>query len=460
MSVHRLSITTRITVFTGVVAVLLSALLAGVLMVAISRFATDNLTQELTADAGRVAISIERGRLDYPLAHRQYRNMQVVDSQGRVVASTDDLRGKPPMGKFPPGESGATSVVCGGVFPAGRCNIVVARWVQQAGRKSVVYSASPVIPPWVDPQLAAVVGGSALTLAAAVTYLGHRIAAASLRPVHAIRAELDEINATSPGGQVPVPPSKDEIHDLAASVNQTLSQLQTALKQQRQFVSDASHDLRSPIAGMRAEVEDAMVAPQETSVTTLGSTVLGGLDRLQAIVSDLLTLARLDAGMPGASDRVDLGELVMAERRFRHCPTKKIEYSLEPGVVVIGDRLRLSRLLANLVDNAERHAESMITITVRHEPGGDRGDSRLPYGVAVLEVLDDGPGIEPDKRELVFQRFTRLDASRSKDAGGTGLGLPIARQIAEASGGRLRIEDSARGARFVLRLPAVSPENG
>ncbi|WP_239117171.1 sensor histidine kinase, partial [Planotetraspora phitsanulokensis] len=130
--------------------------------------------------------------------------------------------------------------------------------------------------------------------------------------------------------------------------------------------------------------------------------------------------------------------------------SKTIVCRLEPDVVVLGDRLRLGRLLTNLIDNAERHAEAMIMINGwRAECDGQR----FPYGVAVLEVIDDGPGIELDKRELVFQRFARLDAARNKDAGGSGLGLPIARQIAEACGGALRIEDSDCGARFVLRLP-------
>jgi signal transduction histidine kinase len=111
-------------------------------------------------------------------------------------------------------------------------------------------------------------------------------------------------------------------------------------------------------------------------------------------------------------------------------------------VVVDGDRLQLARLLTNLLDNAERHAESQIIVTLRRQ-----GEE------AVLEVVDDGTGIAPEHREKVFERFTRLDASRSRDAGGTGLGLPIAREIATAHLGTLTIEDSDTGARFVLRLP-------
>ncbi|GAA1279884.1 two-component sensor histidine kinase [Planotetraspora silvatica] len=449
---QRWSITTRITLFTGVVAALLSALLATVLMIAISRVATDFLTDELAANAGRVATAVEQGRIYYPLAYHQSRNMQVVDPRGRVVATTEALQGKPRMAKFTSdGRTSATSVVCGGVFPMGECNIVVARSARHGGENWIVYSASPVTPTWGDPRLAALVGGSAVALAAAVTYLGHRVAKASLRPVSAIQAELEEINASCPDRRVPVPSGEDEIHDLAESVNHTLSRLEAALLQQRQFVSDASHDLRSPIAAMQAEVEDALIAPQETSVPKLGVAVLSDLKRLQAIVHDLLTIARLDSGMPGAREPVDLSALVANELRTRR-PAKQIESALEPGVIVVGDRSRLIRVFTNLIDNAQRHADSTITVIVRRGPGDDQ---RFSEGVAVLEVVDDGPGIDPDKRELVFQRFIRLDAARTKDAGGAGLGLAIARQIAESNGGTLRIEDSPRGARFVLRLPAA-----
>ncbi|WP_433445553.1 sensor histidine kinase [Nonomuraea sp. CA-141351] len=225
------------------------------------------------------------------------------------------------------------------------------------------------------------------------------------------------------------------------------------MQQQRQFTSDASHELRTPIAAIRAEVEDALHAPEETSVPTLGTTVLGSVDRLEAIVGDLLAIARLEKGGPVEFEPVDLAELVTTECERRPQTDKRYEYSPEPGVVVKGDRYRLSRLLTNLFDNAERHAASTITVHVRRSPSPKRDMQRFPQGVAVLEVIDDGPGIDPSKRELVFQRFARLDTARDRHAGGTGLGLPIARQIAEAHGGTLQIEDSPRGARLVLRLP-------
>ncbi|WP_248966046.1 sensor histidine kinase [Sphaerisporangium perillae] len=459
-----MSITRRITLFTGVVTGLLSALLAVAIMIAIYRFVVGYVTEEIAAAGGRVAVEIERGPITSPLAERQFRNLQVVDPQGRVVASTPQLQGKPVIARFTPDSKNmAISVVCGGVFPPDECDIVVAQWAHRAGERWLVYSSSPAVPPWVDPRLAGLVGGCAVALTAAITYLAHRNVRASLRPVNAIRAELDNINATSSGRRVPVPPTDDEIHEMSASVNHTLCRLdnalhhlQTALEQQRRFYSNASHDLRTPIAAMRAEVEDALLAPQETDVTKLGSAILPSLDRLQTIVQDLLTLERLDSRMSGAYGRIDLAKLVAAELRTRHHMTKEIESALEPDVVVMGDRLELARLFTSLLDNAERHAATTITIAVRHEPSGRCGDQRLPHGAAVLELIDDGPGIDPDKRELVFQRFTRLDAARSRDAGGAGLGLPIARQIAEAAGGTLRIEDSSRGARLVLCLPSAS----
>ncbi|MGJ6969261.1 sensor histidine kinase [Streptosporangium sp. G11] len=459
----RWSVKTGFVFFASVVAALLCTLCAAVSMVAAHYLASEYLADEVTAAGDRVASQLEtRGHVQDPLPQARIRYIQVVSSRGRVVAATKALRGRPPMAGITAGNArrSATSVVCGTVFPRRECHIVIAQLAYLGGQRWTVYSAAPVVPAMVDPRLAGVVLGSVVLLpTAAVTCLSRRVVARTLRPVSVIRSELDEINATCPGRRVPIPPSHDEIHDLAESINHTLGRLQTALEQQCRFASDVSHDLRSPITAMRAEVEDALMAPQLTSVNVVGSAVLCGLDRLQAIVSDLLTITQLDAAVPGLHDRIDLAELVTAEMRSRPHRTKTIECRLRGGVLVTGDRLRLARLLVNLLDNAERHADTTITIRVFRLLDTE-GDRRPASGVAVLEVLDDGAGIAPDERELVFQRFARLDASRSKDPGGTGLGLPIARQIAEMSGGTLTIQDSPRGARFVLRLPLAPSATG
>ncbi|MGJ6966323.1 sensor histidine kinase [Streptosporangium sp. G11] len=280
-----------------------------------------------------------------------------------------------------------------------------------------------------------------------ITAIGaYRTVSRTLVPIEAIRTELTEITSTDLGRRVPVPVHHDEIRELAEAVNQTLDRLETAVYRERRFASDASHDLRTPITAMRTQVEEALLHPQEADWPATADALMGSLARLQAIVTDLLALSRIDSGVHGPRDRVDLGELITSElahpaRRVRVVPR------IEPGVMIIADRLQLARLFTNLMDNAERYAASTVTVSVRREDGE-----------AVLEVSDDGPGVPPDQREHVFQRFTRLAGAYGEDKSGTGLGLAIAREVAERHGGTLAIEDSERGARFVARFPHSPPE--
>ncbi|MGI5154349.1 sensor histidine kinase [Microbispora sp. CA-102843] len=305
----------------------------------------------------------------------------------------------------------------------------------------------PEMPVYAHPALLLLLFCGAILLAGAITYLGFRLTGGAIRPVPAPRAEREE---TESAGPHPAAPAYDEIDGLAPGVNRTLGRLEEALERQRRFSSDASHELRTPLTAMRAQIEDALQAPQETDVVTLARALLPSLDRLQRIATDLLALSRLESeALPIRRQRVDLGRL--AEGELQMSPgMKRMVPRLGPDVVVLGDPHSLGSLISNLLGNAQRHAVSTVTVTVRREPRRPGGP---PDGTAVLEVADDGPGIPRDQREKIFQRFTRLDSARSRDAGGAGLGLPIARQIAENHGGRLTIEDSAEGARFVLRLP-------
>jgi len=197
---------------------------------------------------------------------------------------------------------------------------------------------------------------------------------------------------------------------------------------------------------MRADIEEALLHPEDADWPRVAQAQLDNIDRLQAIITDLLELARLDSGVSLKLERTDLAELVTYELDHRHWRKVAAVRELTPGVVVVIDRIKIARLLANLLDNSERFAESMLKVIV-----GRVGDK------AVLEVLDDGPGVPPELREAVFQRFMRISTGRQPYAEGTGLGLAIAREIAEVHGGTLTIEDSEVGARFVLRLP-LAPE--
>ncbi|MFI7417794.1 sensor histidine kinase [Nonomuraea sp. NPDC049684] len=444
----RRSLRTRLALLAGIAMLLLNVVVSGFVMFGIHDDVADVRASDVSGRALRVLLMVKRNQLPQVLEPLGLDGIQVVDPAGRAVAWTPNLADAPRQtAHIPRDQANYVSRSCDlPAFP-GRCELVVALRAYQPEGTWIIYAFDPAVPWFVSPQVVLFqIVVSALLVG--LTFFGvSRVVARTLAPVSAITKRLAEITADGGGLRVPVPDTDDEIRALAETANQTLDRLETArarleaaMEQQRRFAGDASHDLRSPITAMRTQVEEAMLHPEETDWRETSTQVLASLDRLQAIVTDLLTLTKLDAGAPSEREPVDLGELVAAETARPRA--KRVVAGPEAGVVVMGDRLQLTRLLTNLLDNAERHAETQVTVTVRQEDGR-----------AVLEVLDDGGGIEPAKRELVFQRFIRLDDSRNRDAGGTGLGLPIAREIATAHHGTLTIEDSPKGARFVLRLP-------
>ncbi|MEV4750286.1 HAMP domain-containing sensor histidine kinase [Streptosporangium sp. NPDC049248] len=274
-----------------------------------------------------------------------------------------------------------------------------------------------------------------LLLVAVLTWLA---VGRALAPVSAIRTEMADITANDLHRRVPVPRSRDEIARLAETMNRTLDRLELAVSRHKRFVADAAHELRSPLAILRTRLELAPPGP-------LAAEALTDVERIQALTSDLLLLARLDAAEPACHEEVDLGQ-VTAEEAARSRPRPEIRVTLEVAAdtVVLGSAGQLRRLVANLVDNAVRHANS--TVTVRLASDG---------GEAVLDVCDDGPGIPVEHHEAVFDRFTRLDEARDRDAGGSGLGLAIARDIAVRHGGSLRITGEDRGACLQARFPVI-----
>jgi signal transduction histidine kinase len=400
-----------------------------------------------TAGWDRVLPLIKLGRLPAVLPDRKdgkFQAIQVVNARGRVVAATPQLAGKPPIATLGRADTGVRTerTLCHVAGLRGCMTVVSFKVYSQPGGIWLIDVAVPVVP-WYGNSTALLLAiGASVLMTAMTTAWAFWAVGKDFAPVEAIRAELAEISATGLHRRVPVP-KYQEIRSLAETANATLDRLEGAYRQLRQFTSDASHDLRSPIAAMRAQLEEALMYPQDTDWPKMTEAVLAGVDRLQAIVTDLLTLARLDARAPLARNPTDLALLVGAEldrRTYR----MEILKDLRQNVVINCDRLRITRLLTNLLDNAERHATSQITVNVR--PDGP---------TATLEVIDDGAGIAVEHREKVFDRFTRLDDSRDRDAAGTGLGLAIAREIAQAHQGTLTIQDSDRGARFVLRLPRV-----
>ncbi|MFG2625493.1 ATP-binding protein [Streptomyces sp. NPDC048473] len=280
-----------------------------------------------------------------------------------------------------------------------------------------------------------------LLVVAGVTWLVTRRA---LRPVEGIRREMAAITASEDlSRRVPEPGSRDEIARLARTTNETLTALEASVDRQRRFVADASHELRSPIASLRTQLEVGAAHPELLDVPgAVADTV-----RLQALAADLLLLARLDAGERPGRTTLDLGALVHEEVSQRTGDRIPVAVSVpDSGAFeVAGSRGQLARVIGNLLDNAERHAERAVAVSVRGERGG-----------AVVAVTDDGAGVPPDERERIFERFVRLDDARTRDEGGAGLGLAIARDVAARHGGRLTVDGAPEGgARFELWLPGA-----
>ena len=289
-----------------------------------------------------------------------------------------------------------------------------------------------------------VIGYPIVLMAVAVT--SYWLVGRALRPVEAIRSRVADIqgNATL-AARVPVPKGNDEITHLATTMNAMLQRLQSASETQRRLVADASHELRSPLATIRAAHEVAALHPDQRSWEATTSDVLAELDRIDALVADLLLLARADErGLALRDVEVDLDDLVLAEAaRLRSRGEPAVSIQATP-VRVHGDPDKLGRALRNVVDNAARHATSAVIIRLS-----------ATAGIAHIEIEDDGPGIAPADRERVFDRFVRLDESRARSSGGTGLGLAIAREVALAHHGSLTVKNGRLGARFVMTIPTA-----
>jgi signal transduction histidine kinase len=442
---NRSSLRARTTLATGAVAALVCVGVGVLFLAFVGHQESDRAQARIIEGWDRVLPVIKLGHLPAVLPYGKEEAIQVINARGRVVSATRQLAGKPPIATLrstDPKDVRTERRLCPPTGLTG-CNTVASYKVySQPDGIWLIDVAVPKVPWYRDTTMLLLVIGASVLMTTMTAAGALRAVTKALTPVEAIRTELAEITATGPDRRVPVPANQDEIRLLAETANATLDRLQGAYQRLRQFTSDASHELRSPLTAMRTQIEEALMHPGDTDWPRTATAALAGIERLQAIVTDLLTLARLDARAPLTREPTDLTQLINAELDRRTYQVKIVK-DLRGTVYVTCDRLQITRLLTNLVDNAERHATSQITVIVRADGP-----------TAILEVTDDGAGIAPQHQEMIFDRFTRLDASRSRDAGGTGLGLAISRQIAQAhGGGTLTCEDRENGACFVLRLP-------
>ena len=258
----------------------------------------------------------------------------------------------------------------------------------------------------------------------------------ALHPVEAMRREVEAITGSTLHRRVPEPESSDEVGRLARTMNHMLDRLQDAATRQREFVSDASHELRSPVATIRTELEVALASDDRSGLQAAVDRALAEEERLERLLADLLLLASVDESDAPMSP-VALDDVVRSEAaRARRLPVT-VRLPL-PSVVVAGHRMQLERVVANLLDNATRHAQSTVEMALTVE-----GDD------VVLTVGDDGPGIPEADRERVFERFTRLDQGRARNDGGAGLGLALVRTIVKRHNGTVAIRDGVSGGAVV-----------
>jgi signal transduction histidine kinase len=397
--------------------------------------------------AGDIATALRDGQSASALtASGDTAIVQVVAAgTGRVVTSSANIEGEPPLFAVHPaagtptrydttlpldGEGGYRVAALATPTPSGLEFVYVARSTSEisASVGQLVFGLTIVAP----------------VLMVAFALLAWLLVGRALRPVETMRQQAERIPGTAPRHRLAPPPTGDELARLAATFNSLLDRIDIVARQQRQFVADAAHELRSPVAALRAQLDIEAGHPELPTVPADRAALAADAARLGRLVDDLLTLARLDASPHLPRRAVDLDDLVIAEiRRARALATCDIVASGVSAGRVLGDPDALDRVVRNVLDNATRHARHQVAVAVRTD---------FEAGAVTLAVADDGPGIPPADRERVFQRFTRLEPGRPR-SGGAGLGLAIIHEVVIAHGGTVRIEDNQPGARVIITLP-------
>lgn len=452
---RRRSLRARITVASTALFAGTLVLVSFLLLIAIGRSLVHTLDSSAVRTGDEVASLVQQGKLPQQLLAGSggVSQVQVVDGSNRVVAASPGadsvvsvLRGD----ELTRARLGKPITVSGSRASSDRpLRVVAVRADVTAGQRTVLVATDfgRVLDSSHLLQRTLLFGVPAAVIAMSV--LTWWIVGRTLRPVDALRRGAAELSAAGLSrSRLPVPTAQDEIHALAITLNDMLDRLDRANSKQRRFVGDAAHELRSPIASLRLQLEVAARLTDSPDLRELTADALVDVERLSALIDDLLALARSDErGAVQTRAPVALRALcaeVVAGYRDARLPVRCEDGS---EVTVTGDRDGLRRVLINLIDNAVRYGRSDVSVSV----AAARKDGQPPS--ALLVVADDGPGVPANKRERVFDRFYRLDTARSREEGGTGLGLSIVREIITAHGGTVTLHDNSPGLRVEVRLP-------
>jgi signal transduction histidine kinase len=445
----RSSIRFRITVLAAVSVALVLVLVSVGLVAIHRRQLTANLDLALTQRAQDLTVLLTSADLaSVQLAATQQEGFaQVLSREGEILASSPNLAGGPPLQVAYQANDPETISTVTGLAIDDDVFRVLSRTVPAAGGP-VILQVGTTLDDVIE-SADALIGTLFVAIPLAVVLMAGVVwwlVGRTLKPVESIRSEVAEIGATDLHRRVPLPAAHDEIGRLAETMNVMLERLEKSVDRQQRFVGDASHELRSPLARLRAEIEVDLATLAGADATRLES-LRDEVIALQRLVEDLLVLARLDADhRPVRIQPIDLDDLVFkVGRRVKADGRVDVDMSGVSGAHVAGDPHQLERAITNLSDNAERHASHEVKFTLMEEDGR-----------AVLTIGDDGPGIPEEHADRIFERFVRVDAARSQATGGSGLGLAITREIIERHGGTVELDTAhTYGARFVVTLPLV-----
>ncbi len=447
---HRTTLRTRVTVVAGLAlsgVVVLGLLFMYLLLV---QSVHNTIREQLHAYADQIAQSGAAGTWPDPLVPSTLdanAEAQVLAADGRVLAATRTLQGLPAVYALPPGASAPVrQKAADGVIPEDVTVIAQGATVGGQPVTIVTGTSTGVLSQVTEASARLLILGvpGILLLAAGTVWL---VVGRALRPVERIRHAVTDITSADLSRRVPEPGTADEIGHLAQTMNDMLARLDDSSRKQRRFVADASHELRSPLAAIRTSLEVGLAHPDTAPWRVIAERAMRQSGRLEDLIEQLLLLAKADERQLTAHRQpVDVSALL--QQVAADTSSRGIDIVVDaPADVVatIGNADHLRRLFANVTENAARYARTRIVITARTETDCVR-----------VDIDDDGPGIGEADRERVFDRFVRLDNSRGRSSGTTGLGLAIAREITTAHSGHIAITKSpSGGTRVTATLPSI-----